>query len=68
VVPEPADATLLDLDERSAALAIRRLSFMDERPVELRHTVIRGDRFTVSARFSPSEGYRFLTAESLSRS
>lgn len=68
VVPEPADAALLDLDERSAALSIRRLSFMGERPVELRHTVIRGDRFTVSARFSPSEGYRFLTAESLSRS
>jgi GntR family transcriptional regulator len=35
--------------------------------VELRHTLIRGDRFTVSARFSPSEGYTFLTAESLTR-
>ncbi|MDZ4266101.1 MAG: GntR family transcriptional regulator [Mycobacterium sp.] len=68
VVPETADAALLELDDRSAALSIRRLSFMGERPVELRHTVIRGDRFTVNARFSPSEGYRFVTAESLSRS
>ena len=65
VVPESADAALLDLDDRSAALSIRRLGFMGERPVELRRTLIRGDRFTVSARFSPSEGYRFLTAESL---
>lgn len=67
VVPEPADAALLDLGDRGAALSIRRLSFKGSRPVELRHTLIRGDRFTISARFSPSEGYRFLTAESLSR-
>lgn len=67
VMPDPAAAALLDLDDRTAALSIRRLSVMGTRPVELRHTVIRGDRFTVSARFSPSEGYTFLTAESLSR-
>jgi GntR family transcriptional regulator len=67
VVPEPDDAALLELDDRSAALSIRRLSFMGPRPVELRRTLIRGDRFTVSARFSPSEGYTFLTAESLIR-
>jgi GntR family transcriptional regulator len=59
VVPDPAEANLLDLDERTAALSIRRLSHMHSRPMELRHTLIRGDRFTVSARFSASEGYTF---------
>lgn len=68
VVPEPGEAELLALDTRCAALAIRRLSSVGERPVELRHTLIRADRFTVSARFSPTEGYRFLTEESLSLS
>jgi GntR family transcriptional regulator len=38
---------------------------MNSRPVELRHTVIRGDRFTVSATFSPSDGYRFVPATPL---
>ena len=66
VVPDAAEAALLELDERSAALSIRRLSCACGRPVELRHTLIRGDRFSVSARFSPSEGYTFLTAQALS--
>jgi len=68
VVPQPAEATLLDLDERTAALSIRRLGHMRSRPIELRRTLIRGDRFTVSARFSPSEGYTFVTADSLAMS
>ncbi|GAC1405130.1 MAG: GntR family transcriptional regulator [Mycobacterium sp.] len=61
-VPEPGVAELLDLGERSAVLSIRRIGCMQSRPVELRRTLIRGDRFTVSARFSPSEGYNFVTA------
>lgn len=60
VVPDRDDAAALELDSRTAALSIRRLGCMNSRPVELRHTVIRGDRFTVSATFSPSEGYRFV--------
>jgi GntR family transcriptional regulator len=68
VVPEPGEAELLALDTRCAALAIRRLSCVGERPVELRHTLIRADRFTVSARFSPTEGYRFVTDDALSLS
>lgn len=66
VVPEPDEAEMLALDTRCAALAIRRLSYVRQRPVELRHTLIRADRFTVSARFSPTEGYRFLTEPSSS--
>jgi len=65
VVPDPVQATVLELDERTAALSIRRLSYMHSRPIELRHTLIRGDRFTVSARFSASEGYTFDTADML---
>lgn len=65
VVPEPADAALLELPPQSAALSIRRLGFMGSRPLELRHTLIRGDRFTMSARFSPSDGYTFLPGDAL---
>lgn len=65
LVPGPALAELLDLDERSAVLSIKRLGCTRSRPIELRRTLIRGDRFTVSARFSPSEGYNFVTAEAL---
>lgn len=66
VVPERSDAELLGLAECSAALAIRRLSHVGSRPVELRHTLIRADRFTLSARFSPTEGYTFVAAGALS--
>lgn len=65
VVPETADAALLDLPRRSAALSIRRVGWMRSRPLELRHTVIRGDRFTVSVRFSRSDGYTFLADDAL---
>ncbi|KPH21580.1 MULTISPECIES: GntR family transcriptional regulator [Rhodococcus] len=65
VVPDPDDAAALELDSPTAALSIRRLGCMNSRPVELRHTLIRGDRFTVSATFSPSEGYRFVPADPL---
>jgi GntR family transcriptional regulator len=63
VVPEPAEAKVLELDQHTAALSIRRLGCMHSRPIELRHTLIRGDRFTISARFSPSEGYAFVAED-----
>ncbi len=65
VVPEPADAALLELPAQSAALSIRRLGFMGSRPLELRHTLIRGDQFTMSARFSSSDGYTFMADDAL---
>ncbi len=65
VVPEPVDAALLELPPRTAALSIRRLSSSRSRPLELRHTIIRGDRFTMNARFSPSDGYTFLPDDAL---
>lgn len=65
VVPGDTDAALLDIDHQTAALSIRRLGYMNSRPVELRHTLIRADRFTVSAQFSSSQGYRFLPSHTL---
>jgi GntR family transcriptional regulator len=65
VVPEPGDAALLELPPRSAALTIRRLGCMRSQPLELRHSLIRADRFSVSARFSSSDGYTFRPDDAL---
>ncbi len=58
VVPTPAERALLGIDTGTAALAIDRLGCADGRPVEWRHTLVRGDRFSVTATFSSREGYR----------
>lgn len=65
IVPDPEQSASLELDDHAAALAIRRVGLMGDRPLELRHTVVRADRFTVSARFSATEGYTFLPASAL---
>ena len=44
---------------RTAALAIDRLSCAKGEPVEWRHTLVRGDRFSVVAEFSGRERYQF---------
>jgi GntR family transcriptional regulator len=41
-----------------SAFAIERLGFVRDRRVEWRHTVVRGDRFSVVAEFSAGTGYR----------
>ncbi len=58
VVPTGAERSLLEMPENVAALAIERLGFVGSRPVEWRHTLVRGDRFAVSAQFSQPAGYR----------
>lgn len=58
VVPDAATRGLLGVDPGVAAFAIDRLGLAGGRPVEWRHTVVRGDRFSVTARFSPTGGYR----------
>ena len=58
VLPTPAQRTLLEIDEGVAAFAIDRLGCAGARPVEWRHTVVRGDRFGLSASFSARTGYR----------
>lgn len=52
VVPDPAERADLALPPGGAAFSIERLGLVDGRPVEWRRTLIRGDRFSVVARFS----------------
>lgn len=59
VVPTPAELRLLEMPDRVAALAIERLGYVGARPVEWRHTLVRGDRFAVSADFAQPSGYRW---------
>jgi len=40
------------------ALAIDRLGYAGDRPVEWRRTLIRGDRFSLIAEFSQRTGYQ----------
>ncbi|PWJ47872.1 GntR family transcriptional regulator [Quadrisphaera granulorum] len=59
VVLTPAEAGLLDVAVGSAAFLVERLGCNDGTPVEHRRSLIRADRFSVSAQFAPSAGYRF---------
>ncbi|MHB8498490.1 MAG: GntR family transcriptional regulator [Acidimicrobiales bacterium] len=52
VVPTRAERTALGVTAQVAALAIDRLGFAADRPLEWRHTLVRGDRFGVVARFT----------------
>jgi GntR family transcriptional regulator len=58
VVPRDEDRSLLQLGPEVAALAIDRLGCARNEPVEWRHTLVRGDRFSVLAEFSARDGYQ----------
>src|SRR3954470_14116791 len=58
VVPGAGERELLGTGPEVAAFAIDRLGLAGGEPAEWRHTIVRGDRFSVTARFSPGEGYR----------
>jgi GntR family transcriptional regulator len=58
VVPYVDDRSLLGLSDHGAALAIDRLGCAKGEPVEWRHTLVRGDRFSVMAEFSARDGYQ----------
>jgi GntR family transcriptional regulator len=58
VIPTPAERTLLRIGEGVAAFAVDRLGCAGGRPVEWRHTLLRGDRFGLTAHFSARTGYR----------
>jgi GntR family transcriptional regulator len=64
VVPTPAQRTLLGIDAETAAFAIERLGCAGGEPVEWRHSLVRGDRFSVVAEFSSRAGYRVDLAAS----
>ena len=52
VLPERAQRDLLRTTARQPAFAIERLGFSGDRPVEWRHSVVRGDRFSFVARWT----------------
>ena len=58
VVPTPAQRRLLEIPAATGVLAIDRLGYAAGRPMEWRHTLIRGDRFSLVAEFSPRSGYQ----------
>jgi GntR family transcriptional regulator len=62
VVPTPAERLLLGVGPNTAAFAIDRLGLADDQPVEWRHTLIRGDRFGITADFTARVGYRLTLA------
>jgi GntR family transcriptional regulator len=68
VVPTRAEQRHLQIPPTTGALSIGRLGYAGGRPVEWRHTLIRGDRFSLLAEFSPRIGYRLtLGGPELSR-
>jgi GntR family transcriptional regulator len=58
VIPTRSERSLLQLPTGVAAFAIDRLGYVRNSPVEWRHTLVRGDRFSVVAEFSAGAGYR----------
>lgn len=58
VVPTREEQSLLCCPSDVAALALDRLGCAGGEPIEWRHTLIRGDRFSLTAQFTPHT-YRF---------
>ncbi len=58
VAPTRLERRLLGLPAGVAAFGIDRLGFVRQRTVECRQTLVRGDRFSVSAEFDAGMGYR----------
>ncbi|PRY46533.1 GntR family transcriptional regulator [Umezawaea tangerina] len=61
VVPSAAERARLDCPAGAAVFSINRLGRSRERPVEWRHTVVRGDRFALTADFSAHSGYQLTS-------
>jgi GntR family transcriptional regulator len=58
IVPTPAEQVQLHCPPHTAAFSIDRLSHARGRPVEWRHTIVRADRFALTADFSAQTGYQ----------
>jgi GntR family transcriptional regulator len=58
VNPGPSERALLHCPADAAVFSIVRRGTAQNRPVEWRHTLVRGDRFALSAEFSANTGYR----------
>ncbi len=55
VLPDRTQRDVLDIDARQPAFAIERMAFRDDTPVEWRHSVVRGDRFSFVARWAKAQ-------------
>jgi GntR family transcriptional regulator len=58
VIPTAAERALLRCAPDTAVFSINRLGQAHGSPVEWRHTLVRGDRFALTAEFSAEAGYR----------
>lgn len=58
VVPSAEVRRLLDMPRGVAAFEIERIACSDERPVEWRLSVVRGDRYAVATDWTSRHGYR----------
>ena len=67
VVPTPAERPSWRCRPAIAAFAIERLGFDGGSPLEWRHTLVRGDRFAVSAEFTRPAGYPLSGGSSVDR-
>lgn len=57
VLPDPEQRKLLHISARQPLFAIERLTETRDRPLEWRHSLVRGDRFSFVARWSPEWAY-----------
>ncbi|GAB3937849.1 GntR family transcriptional regulator [Kribbella albertanoniae] len=62
VMPSTAERASLHCPAEAAVFSIIRQGTAQNRPVEWRHTIVRGDRFALSAEFSENTGYRLTPA------
>ncbi|WP_031467811.1 GntR family transcriptional regulator [Sciscionella sediminilitoris] len=60
VQPTPAERAQLRCPAEEAAFSINRLGYTQGKPVEWRHTLVRGDRYALTARFSAATGYQLI--------
>jgi GntR family transcriptional regulator len=52
-LPTRGERALLEVPPTAALLVVERTGFLGEQPVELRHTLVRGDRYAVTAELDP---------------
>jgi GntR family transcriptional regulator len=64
VVPTEGQRELLAMDADEAALLIERFGMVGDRAVELRRTLVRGSRFSLTAHWSSSSAYQVDVAGS----
>lgn len=63
VMPTAAERGQLHCAHTVAAFSINRLSHAQGRPLEWRHTLVRGDRYALTAEFTATTGYRLVTPQ-----